>query len=99
MKHGIATVLVFYMTTVASLAALERIVVSPGGKGFETAQSHQRFVPWGANYGNSGRLIEDFWDTNWDTLSSDFRKLNEMGANVVRVHLQFGKFMVAPNRA
>lgn len=87
------------MTTVISRAALERIVVAPDGKNFETAHSHQRFVPWGANYGNSGRLMEDFWDTNWDTLSSDFRKLHELGANVVRVHLQFGKFMTAPDRA
>ena len=77
---------------------MERIVVASDGKGFETAQSRQRFVPWGVNYGNAGRLMEDFWDQDWDTLASDFRKLNEMGANVVRVHLQFGKFMAAQDQ-
>jgi hypothetical protein len=87
-------------TTAETLqAAMERIVVTSDGKGFETAESRQRFVPWGANYGNGGRLMEDYWNTNWDTLVSDFRKLHEMGANVARVHLQFGKFMVAPDRA
>jgi hypothetical protein len=78
---------------------MERIVVAPDGKGFETAQSRRVFVPWGANYGNAGRLMEDFWDQDWDTVTGDFRKLNEMGANVVRVHLQFGKFMTAQDQA
>jgi hypothetical protein len=93
------TALVFLLTTGALQAALERIVVTPDGTGFETAKSRQRFVPWGANYGNAGRLLEDFWDKDWDVLASDFRKLHEMGANVVRVHLQYGKFMIAPDKA
>jgi hypothetical protein len=78
---------------------MERIVVAPDGKGFTTAQSRHRFVPWGMNYGNAGRLLEDFWDKDWPTLAGDFSELKELGANVVRVHLQFGKFMVAPDQA
>lgn len=78
---------------------MERIVVAPDGKGFTTAQSRQRFVPWGMNYGNAGRLMEDFWDKEWPALAGDFRELKELGANVVRVHLQFGKFMAAPDQA
>jgi len=50
------------------------------------------------NYGNAGRLMEDFWDRDWDTLAGDFRELKALGANVVRVHLQFGKFMKAADR-
>jgi hypothetical protein len=23
------------------------------------------FHPWGMNYGKSGRLMEDFWDSDW----------------------------------
>ncbi len=77
---------------------LERIVVTADGRGFETAQSKQPFRPWGMNYGNSGRLMEDFWNEDWKTLADDFHKLQGLGANVVRVHLQFGKFMDAPDK-
>jgi hypothetical protein len=41
--------------------------------------------------------MEDFWDSDWKVLESDFRKMKSMGANVVRVHLQFGKFMLGRN--
>jgi hypothetical protein len=50
------------------------------------------------NYGNAGRLMEDFWNTDWETFGGDFRELKALGANVARVHLQFGKFMDAPDR-
>jgi hypothetical protein len=50
------------------------------------------------NYGNKGRLVEDFWNEEWPTLAKDFRELHALGANVVRVHLQFGKFMMAPDQ-
>ena len=51
------------------------------------------------NYGNAGRLLEDFWDAEWSTIVGDFAEMRALGANVVRVHLQFGRFMVAPDRA
>ncbi|HEV8541117.1 MAG TPA: cellulase family glycosylhydrolase [Verrucomicrobiae bacterium] len=74
---------------------MERIVVSPDGRGFISARSKQAFHPWGMNYGNAGRLMEDFWEKDWETLAGDFREMRELGANVVRVHLQFEKFMEA----
>jgi hypothetical protein len=61
-------------------------------------KSQKPFHPWGMNYGNAGRLMEDFWDQDWKTFAGDFRELKALGANVVRVHLQFGKFMDAPDR-
>jgi len=76
---------------------LERIVAAPDGRGFVTAESKQPFHPFGMNYGNAGRLMEDFWDTDWQTFAADFGKLKALGANVVRVHLQFGKFMQGPS--
>ncbi|HZV35673.1 MAG TPA: hypothetical protein VFB72_13950, partial [Verrucomicrobiae bacterium] len=76
---------------------MEKVVVY--GRAFLLAKSDQPFHPWGLNYGNHGRLIEDFWDTEWSTLESDFRKMKAMHANVVRVHLQFGKFMDAPDKS
>ena len=77
---------------------LERVVVASDGSGFVTAQTKRPFQPWGLNYGNSGRLMEDFWIQEWRTVSDDFREMRQLGANVVRVHLQFGKFMEAPNK-
>ncbi len=77
---------------------LERIIVARDGKGFVTVPSGRSFHPWGMNYGNGGRLIEDFWDTEWDTVRGDFRELKDMGANVVRVSLQYGRFMESAER-
>ncbi len=77
---------------------MERVRAADDGKGFVLAVSKRPFVPWGLNYGNAGRLIEDYWDADWATVAADFRDMKRFGANVVRVHLQFGKFMDAPDR-
>ncbi len=71
---------------------LENLRVSDDRKGFVTT-SGRAYTPWGLNYGNNGRLIEDFWEADWKAVVDDFRKMKALGANVVRVHLQFGKFM------
>jgi hypothetical protein len=83
-------------------AAMEPVRVSKDGRGFVLADSQKPFIPWGLNYGHPDQLIEDFWDTDWPSIERDFRYMKSIGANVVRVHLQFGKFMDAadrPNRA
>jgi hypothetical protein len=77
---------------------MERIIVAPNNLGFITKESKRPFHPWGMNYGNAGRLIEDFWDKDWDILTNDFREMKSLGANVVRVHLQYGKFMATPTQ-
>ncbi len=77
---------------------LEHIIVAPDGRGFVAAESRRPFRPWGMNYGNAGRLMEDFWDTDWQTFADDFREMKALGANVVRVHLQYGKFMRAADQ-
>jgi hypothetical protein len=66
-------------------------VLAPGGKAFK---------PWGVNYDHdsAGRLIEDYWDAEWDSVQGDFREMKQLGANVVRVHLQFAKFMTAADK-
>lgn len=54
------------------------------------------FTPWGFNYDHddgAGRLIEDYWHAEWATVEEDFAEMKALGANVVRVHLQFGKFL------
>jgi hypothetical protein len=83
---------------VAGPGELDRVRVAGDGKGFVLAGSGKPFTPWGLNYGNGGRLIEDFWDDDWATVATDFRDMKELGANVIRVHLQFGKFMDGPDR-
>ena len=80
------------------LAPMEGIKVSDDGKGFVLVPSGKPFAPWGLNYSNSGRLIEDYWDADWPTVVEDFAEMKDLGANVVRVHLQFGKFMHAKDR-
>jgi hypothetical protein len=76
---------------------MERVIVR--GDKFVLENSKKPFVPWGMNYGNHGRLMEDFWDTEWETFAEDFRELKALGSNVVRVHLQYGKFMSGPDTA
>lgn len=79
----------------SSAAGLSRVRVSDDRRGFVSVDTGEPFVPWGFNYDHDddGRLIEDYWETEWDTLAEDFREMHALGANVVRVHLQFGRFM------
>lgn len=79
-------------------AEMERVQVAEDGRGFVLTPSGRPFHPWGLNYGNSGRLIEDFWDDDWPAVAADFRAMKRLGTNVVRVHLQLGKFMAAADR-
>jgi hypothetical protein len=81
-------------------ARLETIKVSPDQKGFIQHPSGRPFIPWGFNYDHdeNGRLLEDYWGTEWPKVGEDFREMKQLGANVVRVHLQFGKFMVSESQ-
>ena len=58
-----------------------------------------RFVPFGFNYDHDrdGDLIEDYWHKDWDRVVGDFEEMAALGANVVRIHLQFGRFMDGPD--
>lgn len=82
------------------LSALERIAVAPEGTHFVEKASGKRFVPWGFNYDHDadGRLLEDYWDSEWATVEEDFREMKALGANVVRIHLQVGRFLEAPDK-
>jgi hypothetical protein len=79
---------------------LDWIGVSKDKHGFVCASSGQPFIPWGFNYDRDykSRLLEDYWEAEWPTVVKDFREMKQLGANVVRVHLQFAKFMDAPDR-
>ncbi len=76
------------------------VAVAKDGKGFVLMPGGKPFVPWGVNYDRdtAGRLIEDYWEKEWDTVEDDFAEMKKLGANVIRVHLQFGKFMDAADK-
>jgi hypothetical protein len=77
------------------------IAVSKDKKGFVAEPSGTRFTPWGFNYDHDsqGRLIEDYWESEWPTVETHFGQMKKLGANVVRIHLQVGKFMDGPDKA
>jgi hypothetical protein len=74
---------------------LERVRVSDDRTHFVLAESGRKVVVWGVNYDHDqpGRLIEDYWHDEWETVAADFREIKDLNANVVRVHLQLGRFM------
>ena len=77
---------------------MQRVRISDDKSGFLLDPSGQRFRPWGVNYDHdpSGRLIEDYWNDDWPRVEADFAQMRKLGANLVRVHLQFGRFMTGP---
>ncbi len=77
------------------------IQVSQDNRRFVETQSGQPFRPWGFNYDRDHkmRLLEEYWEAQWPTVAGDFREMRALGANVVRIHLQLAKFMVAPDQA
>jgi len=79
---------------------MDWITISEEGHGFVFTMSGKKFIPWGFNYDHDHRmrLIEEYWDAEWATVVEDFREMKELGANVVRIHLQFSRFMEAPNK-
>ncbi|HUE73279.1 MAG TPA: cellulase family glycosylhydrolase [Pirellulaceae bacterium] len=85
----------------AAQGPLPWICVASDQKGFVLGETNESFVPWGFNYDHdeTGRLLEDYWHDEWNKVEEDFAEMKELGANVVRVHLQVGKFMDAPDRA
>ena len=93
------TALLLSLLVGGSAAAAERIGVAPNHRTFLLEASQNAFVPWGFNYGPTGRLLDDEWENKWDVIERDFRAMRELGANVVRVHLQVPRFMEAADRA
>jgi hypothetical protein len=80
------------------------VKVADDRRGFVLEPSGRPFAVRGFNYDHDeqGRLIEDYWTTEWPKVEEDFAEMKTLGANVVRIHLQFGKFMndaTRPNAA
>ncbi len=77
-------------------AGLAWIRPDADGTHFIEIDSGRRFTLWGVNYDHdaTGRLLEDYWEDEWPTVVADFQEIKALGANVVRIHLQTGRFMV-----
>ena len=102
MRLGIILVLLLLAWPLSVRAEdMSWIVVSKDKKAFVVETSGKPFTPWGFNYDHDqeGRLLEDYWDQEWDNVEAHFSQMKKLGANVVRVHLQLGKFMDGPDKA
>jgi len=80
-------------------ARMPGIRVSEDGRDFVCEGDGRPFVAWGFNYDHDekGRLLEDYWAAEWSKVEADFREMKDLGANVVRIHLQLSKFMQQPD--
>jgi hypothetical protein len=76
-------------------AEMPLVRLADDGKAFVLEGSGRPFVPLGFNYDHDeqGRLIEDYWH-----VEADFAEIKQLGANVVRIHLQVGRFMKSPDQ-
>ncbi len=87
-----------------AFAAPDWVAVDKGRSEFVLAASGAKFTPWGYNYfrDEKFRLLEDYWNGDtpqgWAKVERDFREMKQLGANVVRLHLQFARFMDGPGR-
>ena len=83
----------------ASDPPLERVKLGVTPRTFATVSSDHPWRVWGFNYDRDprGRLIEDYWRDEWPKVETDFATMKRLGANVVRIHLQFGKFCPRPD--
>lgn len=75
--------------------------IQADGDHFVAAGSDRIFRPWGVNYDHDrdGRLLEDYWVDEWETVESDFQEMKELGFNVARIHLQTVKFLKSKDQA
>jgi hypothetical protein len=85
--------------SVAGMPKMPFVELSENRSGF-ALKSGEAFVPWGFNYHNAGlgQLIEDYWEDegSWSVTADDFAEVRDLGANVLRIHLQFAAFMNGP---
>jgi Cellulase (glycosyl hydrolase family 5) len=87
-------------TGLSPASKLERIRPSADRTHFVRDKTNDRIAIWGFNYDHddAGRLLEDYWRDEWATVAEDFREMKDLGANVVRVHLQLARFMKDADR-
>ena len=99
---GIVMLLVGESVVVASqeTRTLNWIEVSADKTHFVQKETGEPILFWGANYDRDTkmRLLDDYWIDEWDTVVEDFDEMRDMGFNVVRIHLQVGRFLDSPTQ-
>lgn len=101
LRPKLSYLLAMFVFSPVQALELERIRVNDEQDGFVLAQSGAPFIPWGFNYDHDdeGALLEEYWDEDWDRVVEDFGEMKELGANVVRIHLQVHQFVESPTEA
>ena len=96
--RGVLCLIVLLAASSGCTAAMPRVRVADDGRTFAVEGTGERFVPWGFNYDHdeAGRLLEDYWVAEWPKVEQDFAEMRQLGATVVRVHLQTARFMKSP---
>jgi hypothetical protein len=94
---------VSFMATRAGADRPERVRVPKDQRGFVLEPSGRTFALSGFNcdHDEKGCLIEDYWRAEWGEVGEDFGEMKQLGANVVRIHLQLDQLMEnreQPNR-
>ncbi|MEQ9411796.1 MAG: cellulase family glycosylhydrolase [Fuerstiella sp.] len=101
MMYRILTLLLLLLTAgSAGAQPLSHVRVSDDGQSFVRGPGAEKFIVWGVNYDHdrAGRLLDEYWIDEWATVVEDFQEIKELGANCVRIHLQLGMFLAAPDR-
>jgi hypothetical protein len=80
-----------------SKKTLDWVEISADKTQFVKRGTDERLLFWGVNYDRDTRmrLLDDYWDDEWDKVVRDFQEIKKLNANVVRIHLQVGRMMVS----
>ena len=72
--------------------------ISVSGRGFVTAEGNPIRL-WGLNYGDSEGLLEDNWSqpAKWLKIENNIKDIKALGANMVRVAVQYNTMMKSPS--
>jgi len=99
-QTAILLALAFLPTRLAHADDMPWIAVAKDKKAFVLDPSGNKFTLWGLNYDrdDQGRLLEDYWAAEWAAVEKAFQDMEKLGATVVRIHLQVGKFMDAADK-
>jgi hypothetical protein len=84
-------------TTSRNSATQRFIRVSADKRHFVFSDAISTFIPWGFNYDHdrAGRLLETYWNEEWESVASDFQEMKNLGATTVRIHFQVSSFMIS----